>query len=55
MAAGTIGSENLDSKVLAYTRWNDEGSRVVIVANFSEQFLADYNISHFPTNDSWHK
>ena len=47
--------ENPDSKVLAYTRWNDEGSRVVVVANFSDQFLAGYEVSGLPENGTWHE
>lgn len=47
--------ENPDGKVLAYTRWNDEGSRVVVVANFSEQFLAGYTVADFPENGTWHE
>ncbi|MBW4505197.1 MAG: alpha amylase C-terminal domain-containing protein [Scytonematopsis contorta HA4267-MV1] len=47
--------ENPESKVIAYTRWNDEGSRVVVVANFSEQFLAGYTIPDFPENGTWHE
>ncbi|UBF26505.1 alpha amylase C-terminal domain-containing protein [Kovacikia minuta CCNUW1] len=47
--------ENPDTKVLAYTRWNDEGSRVVVVANFSDQFLAGYTIPNFPANGKWHE
>jgi 1,4-alpha-glucan branching enzyme len=47
--------ENLDAKVLAYTRWNDEGSRIVVVINFSDQFLASYQLLDFPTNGTWHE
>lgn len=47
--------ENPESKVLAYTRWNDEGSRVVVVANFSDQFLAGYTIPDFPADGTWHE
>jgi 1,4-alpha-glucan branching enzyme len=47
--------ENPESKVLAYTRWNDEGSRVVVVANFSGEFLAGYTVSDFPENGTWHE
>lgn len=47
--------ENPDVKVLAYTRWNDEGSRVAVVANFSEQFLAGYAVPNFPANGTWHE
>jgi 1,4-alpha-glucan branching enzyme len=47
--------EHPDAKVFAYTRWNDEGSRVVVVANFSDQFLGDYAIPNFPANGKWHE
>lgn len=47
--------ENSEAKVLAYTRWNDEGSRVVVVANFSENFLAGYRVDNFPAAGKWHE
>ncbi|MEG4987200.1 alpha-amylase family glycosyl hydrolase [Microcoleus sp. BR0-C5] len=47
--------EDPDSKVFAYTRWNDEGSRVVVVANMSENYLAGYSVPHFPANGTWHE
>ena len=47
--------EDPESKVMAYTRWNDEGSRIVVVANFGEQFLADYTIPNFPADGTWHE
>jgi 1,4-alpha-glucan branching enzyme len=47
--------EDPESRVLAYTRWNDEGSRVVVVANFSDNYLAGYQVSHFPGNSTWHE
>jgi 1,4-alpha-glucan branching enzyme len=47
--------ENEEDKVIAYTRWNDEGARVVVVANFSDQFLGDYQIPHFPADGTWHE
>ncbi|HEY9639748.1 MAG TPA: alpha-amylase family glycosyl hydrolase [Coleofasciculaceae cyanobacterium] len=47
--------ENVEAKVLAYTRWNDEGSRIVVVANFSGDFLAGYHVPHFPANGKWHE
>lgn len=47
--------EDADSQVLAYVRWNDEGSRVVVVANFSDQFLAGYTVPNFPENGTWHE
>ncbi|MBD2302974.1 alpha-amylase family glycosyl hydrolase [Nostoc sp. FACHB-190] len=47
--------ENHEAKVLAYSRWNDEGSRVVVVANFSENFLAGYHVPNFPCGGTWHE
>lgn len=47
--------EDPDSKVFAYTRWNDEGSRVVVVANLSDNYLAGYSVPHFPANGTWHE
>jgi 1,4-alpha-glucan branching enzyme len=47
--------ENAETKVFAYTRWNDQGSRIVVVANFSDNFLAGYHIPNFPANGKWHE
>jgi 1,4-alpha-glucan branching enzyme len=47
--------ENPEAKVLAYSRWNEEGSRVVVVANFSEDFLAGYHLPNFPSSGTWHE
>jgi 1,4-alpha-glucan branching enzyme len=47
--------ENPEAKVLAYARWNDEGSRVVVVVNFSDNYLAGYQVPHFPENGTWHE
>lgn len=47
--------ENPEAKVLAYTRWNDEGSRVVVVANLSENFLGEYQVPNFPQAGTWHE
>jgi len=47
--------EDPESKVFAYTRWNDEGSRVVVVVNWSENYLAGYSVPHFPENGTWHE
>lgn len=47
--------EDSQSKVLAYTRWNAEGSQVVVVANFSDDFLKDYTIRDFPASGTWHE
>jgi 1,4-alpha-glucan branching enzyme len=47
--------ENPEAKVFAYSRWNGEGSRVVVVANFSENFLAGYHVPNFPNGGTWHE
>jgi len=47
--------ENPEAKVLAYSRWNDEGSRIVVVANFSENFLGGYHVPNFPQAGKWHE
>ncbi|GAB1537598.1 hypothetical protein NUACC21_02450 [Scytonema sp. NUACC21] len=47
--------ENPEAKVLAYSRWNEEGSRVVVVVNFSENFLAGYQVPNFPNGGTWHE
>jgi 1,4-alpha-glucan branching enzyme len=44
-----------DDRVLAYTRWNDEGSRVVVVVNLSGNFLKDYTVPHIPADGTWHE
>jgi 1,4-alpha-glucan branching enzyme len=46
--------EHPDDRVLAYTRWNDEGSRIVVIANLSGNFLKDYTIPHIPADGIWH-
>jgi 1,4-alpha-glucan branching enzyme len=47
--------EDEEGQVLAYCRWNDEGSRVVVVANFSDQYRAGYTVPNFPANGTWHE
>ncbi|MGI0484763.1 alpha-amylase family glycosyl hydrolase [Pantanalinema rosaneae CENA516] len=47
--------EDPESGVLAYVRWNDEGSRVVVVANLSDNFLAGYRVPNFPADGTWHE
>ncbi|WP_319419982.1 alpha-amylase family glycosyl hydrolase [Pleurocapsa sp. FMAR1] len=47
--------EDAESKVMAYTRWNGEGSQIVVVVNFSDNFLADYTIPNFPADGTWHE
>jgi 1,4-alpha-glucan branching enzyme len=47
--------EDEEGQVLAYCRWNEEGSRVVVVANFSEHYRAGYCVPNFPENGTWHE
>lgn len=39
--------ENPESKVLAYYRWSDEGTRVFVVAIFSDTYLSDCLLPNF--------
>ncbi|MBD2494378.1 alpha-amylase family glycosyl hydrolase [Nostoc sp. FACHB-280] len=41
------------AQVLAYIRWDEQGSQVAVVINFSEQHLTDYLIPNFPIAESW--
>jgi 1,4-alpha-glucan branching enzyme len=47
--------ENNDDQIFAYTRWNEEGSRLVVIVNFSDTFRAGYHIPDFPANGKWHE
>jgi 1,4-alpha-glucan branching enzyme len=47
--------EDAENKVLAYTRWNDQGSRIVVIANFSNNFLQNYSFDKFPQSGIWHE
>ena len=47
--------EDAAAKVFAYVRWSDRGDRVVVVANFSDDFLSEYRISDFPKAGTWHE
>lgn len=47
--------EDEESKVLGYTRWNNEGSRLVVIINFSNNFLRNYEVAHFPHSGTWHE
>jgi len=47
--------ENPEAKVFAYNRWNDEGSRVVVVVNLSQDFLGGYTLNNFPADGPWHE
>jgi 1,4-alpha-glucan branching enzyme len=45
--------ENPEAGVIAYVRWNDEGSRVAVVANISGHFHAGYSVPNFPVDGKW--
>jgi 1,4-alpha-glucan branching enzyme len=45
--------ENSEVKVLGYTRWNYQGSRIVVIANFSDQNFPEYQIPNFPAAELW--
>ncbi|BAY28890.1 alpha amylase catalytic region [Nostoc carneum NIES-2107] len=45
--------EDADPKLLAYFRWHEQGSQVVVVVNFHEQKLANYCIPNFPHAEHW--
>ena len=47
--------ENQEEKVLGYVRWNDEGSRVVVLVNLSGRNLEGYRIESIPENGVWHE
>ncbi|MEG4108636.1 alpha-amylase family glycosyl hydrolase [Microcoleus sp. S13_C5] len=47
--------ENPEAKVLAYYRWSDQGTRAVVVANFSDTYLSGYCIPKFPATGTWHE
>ena len=41
--------------MLAYSRWSDEGTRAVVVANFSDTYLSGNSILKFPAAETWHE
>ncbi|BAY89895.1 MULTISPECIES: alpha-amylase family glycosyl hydrolase [unclassified Tolypothrix] len=45
--------EDADAKLLAYFRWHEQGSQVVVVVNFHEQKLTNYCIPKFPNAENW--
>lgn len=47
--------EDEEAKVIAYVRWNNEGSRVVVIANLSDNFLENYEVQNFPEAGTWHE
>jgi 1,4-alpha-glucan branching enzyme len=47
--------DDSEAKVLAYVRWNTEGSQVAVLANCSAHYLADYTVKNFPQGGTWHE
>ncbi|MGF1536608.1 MAG: alpha-amylase family glycosyl hydrolase [Elainellaceae cyanobacterium] len=47
--------EDPEAKVIGYVRWNGEGSRVAVVANFGDAFLQGYHLPGFPDAGNWHE
>lgn len=47
--------ENPDDQTFAYMRWNEEGTRIIVVANFSDQAFFGYEIPDIPENGTWHE
>ncbi len=45
--------ENIEAKLLAYVRWNEQGDRVVIIANFGHRALPGYEIANFQSDCKW--
>ena len=45
--------ENVEDSVLAYIRWDDGGSRVVVVANLGDRHFPAYEVPNAPTGGVW--
>lgn len=41
--------------VLAFVRYNDKGSRVVVVAHLGDGYLGEYTVPGMPTDGEWHE
>jgi 1,4-alpha-glucan branching enzyme len=49
-----IFHENSENSVIAYGRWDDQGSRVVVIVNFSDLDFPVYEVPKFPAPGIWH-
>ena len=47
--------EGAEKRVIGYIRWNDEGSRVVVIVNLSGQFFEGYKVEGIPEDGTWHE
>lgn len=45
--------EDIENNILVYHRWNEDGSSVVVVLNFSGNSFSDYGIPNFPNSTDW--
>ncbi len=44
-----------ENRVLGFVRYNDEGSRVAVIAHLGDGLLGDYQVPCFPTDGHWHE
>ncbi|MBD2201872.1 alpha amylase C-terminal domain-containing protein [Calothrix sp. FACHB-1219] len=45
--------EDAQAKLLSYVRWDNQGSQIVVVVNFADDDLNDYQIPNFPKAENW--
>lgn len=51
----SIFHENTDDNVVGFMRWHEMGARVAVIANCSDNFIADYEVSDLPEDGQWHE
>ncbi|MGB7084978.1 MAG: alpha-amylase family glycosyl hydrolase [Phormidesmis sp.] len=47
--------ENSNDRILGYMRWHEMGARVAVIANYSDNYIADYTVSDLPEDGTWHE
>ena len=47
--------ENAAAKVIVYHPWNDEETRPIAAANFSDTYLSGKSIPNFPAAGTWYE
>lgn len=47
--------QNPERQVLAFKRWDDNGSVVVVVVNLHDAFAGEVEIPNLPANGTWHE
>jgi 1,4-alpha-glucan branching enzyme len=45
--------EDIENNVLAYLRWTEDGDKVVVILNLSDEPLTDYTVSNLPEDGRW--